>query len=441
MVVEGNKNKWCWGYREGVKSLQAKAKRAIMITTIVIILLNEEVINRVINRYIIKGQSAIIIIYSCKYRVLMGTLVFMITIHFKNPGIKVLRAHPSSPTPVPCSCPHLDNKKGEIVTARRQNAATPFIICPFLPSSRQLPGQRLPTTRALRVKIRPLAQADGAAAGTLAEVEVAVVGRGRVVDAAVVPDGEIIRIPPAQADLQVVVLDDEADEPVEEVARLVVAEPVDALHVVAHGEDGPPPRHRVRADHRVHGLEHVADVLGRAALRRVQGEPVGVGRVLEARLRVVRRQRVQEAPERLGDAVVHLVARGPERVFCRRRVLATDLGSKYAQSCAISVMGDGDMLRLTPARLGQLRQSQQRIVTRNRLERNVRVPQPLLALIFAILEKSVSEDFLVHPGRYHADLVVCSPVFAAGIVHGMDVQFRGCRLAGQLAQSLYEFLL
>lgn len=89
------------------------------------------------------------------------------------------------------------------------------------------------------------------------------------------------------------------------------------LHVVADGEHALPARHRVRAHDGVDGLEDLAHVLGRAPGRRVHREVVARGRLVEGRLRVVPRQRVEEAPQRLRDAVVELVARGPERVCSR----------------------------------------------------------------------------------------------------------------------------
>jgi hypothetical protein len=64
----------------------------------------------------------------------------------------------------------------------------------------------------------------------------------------------------------------------------------------------------------VDSLENVAYVLGRAALRRVQLEVVGVGSVLEPRLRVVRRQAVEEAAQGLRDTVIEFIAGSPEGV-------------------------------------------------------------------------------------------------------------------------------
>jgi hypothetical protein len=70
-------------------------------------------------------------------------------------------------------------------------------------------------------------------------VAVVVVGGG-VVHAPVVPDGQVVLAVPAVAELQVVVLRDELDEPVEEVVALGLAETVNLLGVVADCVDGLP---------------------------------------------------------------------------------------------------------------------------------------------------------------------------------------------------------
>lgn len=85
-----------------------------------------------------------------------------------------------------------------------------------------------------------------------------------MIRASIIPDGHVVHVLPPVAQLQVVVLADELHEPLQEVLRLGLVEAVDHLHVVADGVHALPARHRVRADDGVHGLEHLADVLGRA---------------------------------------------------------------------------------------------------------------------------------------------------------------------------------
>lgn len=135
-----------------------------------------------------------------------------------------------------------------------------------------------------------------------------------MVDGAVVPDGEVVEVLPAVADLEVVVLDDEVDEPVEEVARLVVGEALDALDVVADGEDALPARHGVRADDGVVRLEGFPYVLGGPAHAGEDLEAVVRGRLVEDGLRAVRGQALEELLHRGREAVVDFVAGGPEGV-------------------------------------------------------------------------------------------------------------------------------
>jgi hypothetical protein len=130
----------------------------------------------------------------------------------------------------------------------------------------------------------------------------------------VVPDSQVIHVLPAVPHLQVVVLDDKLHEPAQEVRRLLIAEAVDLLHVVADGEDGLPAGDGVRADDGVDGLEKLADVLGGAAFGRVDAEAVAVGGLVEAGLGVGGCEGVEEGSEGGRDAVVDLVAGSPEGV-------------------------------------------------------------------------------------------------------------------------------
>lgn len=91
------------------------------------------------------------------------------------------------------------------------------------------------------------------------------------------------------------------------------------------------------------------------------------------------------------------------------------------------------IVQLTSARLGQLRQPQQRIIARNRLKGDVRVPQALLALVFAIIEEPVGENLLGQAGRDHTDLIVLLLLITAGVVHWVDVKFGTRRLARKLS--------
>lgn len=111
-----------------------------------------------------------------------------------------------------------------------------------------------------------------------------------MVDGAVVPDGEVVDVLPAVAHLQVVVLDDQGDEPVQEALGLVVREPFDPLHVRAYREHALPARHRVRADNRVVRLQRLAHVLRSAPRPGEDLEPVVCRCRVEGWLCAVRRQ-------------------------------------------------------------------------------------------------------------------------------------------------------
>ena len=86
-----------------------------------------------------------------------------------------------------------------------------------------------------------------------------------MVDTAIIPDSYIVSILPAVADLKVMVVDKQADKPVEQAPRLERREAINALHMVADGENRFPTCDGVRADDRVGGLQVFADVLGGTA--------------------------------------------------------------------------------------------------------------------------------------------------------------------------------
>lgn len=175
--------------------------------------------------------------------------------------------------------------------------------------------KRLPPASTLRIKVRPLTQAYRPVALALAQALLKdVVGGGSMVHAPVIPDGDVIGVLPLVAHLQVVVLDNELHEPVEEVLALLLAQAVDALAVVTDGIDGLPAGDGVGADDGVDGLEDLAHVLRSAALAAVHAEAVTLGRLVEERLRVIRSQGVEEGAQGGRDALVELVARGPECV-------------------------------------------------------------------------------------------------------------------------------
>ena len=79
-------------------------------------------------------------------------------------------------------------------------------------------------------------------------------------------------------------LNDHLQEPVLQPAALVGRHVIDLRHVIAHGEEALPARHGVRPHHRMGRCQGRADVVGRAARRRVQFEALFAGYSWEAGL-------------------------------------------------------------------------------------------------------------------------------------------------------------
>ena len=112
------------------------------------------------------------------------------------------------------------------------------------------------------------------------------------------------------------VLNNQAHEPAQQMTALLLAQPINLLHVRSNREDALPASNGVSADHRVLGAEFVADVLGCAAGSWVDFEVVVLGYFVEAWLGVGGCERFEEFLVWLGDAVVYFVSGGPEGV-CR----------------------------------------------------------------------------------------------------------------------------
>ena len=178
-----------------------------------------------------------------------------------------------------------------------------------------------------------------------------------MVHAPVIPNSDIVGVLPLEAHLEVVVLDNKLSKPVEEMLALLLGQPIDALTVVADSIHRFPARDGVGTDDRVDGLEGLADVLGRATLATIYAEAVALGCLVEERLGVVGGQCVEEGAQRGRDAVVQLVAGGPERVT---------------------------------ARLGQLHQPQESVVGGDGFEGDVGMP-----LIFGALAAGADSNTLV----------------------------------------------
>lgn len=136
-----------------------------------------------------------------------------------------------------------------------------------------------------------------------------------MVDTPVIPDGEIIRVLPPVADLEIMVINQQPHEPREQRLALKLGDIVHLGHVLTDGKHRLPPGNGVGADDGVDSLEEIADVLGGAARLGVELEAVALGGLVEAGLRVGCSQGLEEALVGCGDAVVELVAGGPEGVY------------------------------------------------------------------------------------------------------------------------------
>ena len=110
----------------------------------------------------------------------------------------------------------------------------------------------------------------------------------------IIPNRKVILALPPQPNLQIMVIRNQINKPLQSMLALRLRQPIDLLHVVADGEDGFPARDGIGADHRVDGLEFGADVLGRAAWRAVQLESVVFGGFFEPGLRVCGAEAIEE---------------------------------------------------------------------------------------------------------------------------------------------------
>jgi hypothetical protein len=126
---------------------------------------------------------------------------------------------------------------------------------------------------------------------------------------------EIVLVLPAETDLQVVVVDNQADKPLFQVVTLFLRQPINLADVVADGEDTLPAGHGVRANDRVDGRQLVADILGAAPRLGVKLKLVFLGALVEDGLRICCVEGLKELLIWLGDTVIDFIAGGPEGVL------------------------------------------------------------------------------------------------------------------------------
>lgn len=125
---------------------------------------------------------------------------------------------------------------------------------------------------------------------------------------------DVILVLPLQADLQVVILVDQVKEPLQEVVALLLCHAIDISHMASNREDTLPPSDRVGAHDGVDCLELKSDVLRGATGLVVELEPAFLSDFLEVRLGEGPSQPLQEILVWFANAIVDLIARGPECV-------------------------------------------------------------------------------------------------------------------------------
>lgn len=175
----------------------------------------------------------------------------------------------------------------------------------------------------------------------------------------IIPNRQIILIAPLEPHRQIMVLVHQLIEPLQQPRAFRWSKLVDVLDVMPDWKDALPTCDWVRADYGMDGFELGADVQGVAARLLVEGEVAAGGGVVEAGLGEGGGQGFEEFLVGSGDAVVDLVAGGPECVcgwISERKKDFRDTG-----------------LSRTTTSSWELSQSQRRVVCRHRLETDVRV--------------------------------------------------------------------
>lgn len=110
------------------------------------------------------------------------------------------------------------------------------------------------------------------------------------------------------------ILVDQVHKPLQKMAALRIRQPVDVLGEPADWEDALPASDWVRADHRVHGLQVIANVLGRSTSIGVQAVSKLIRDLVEVVAAEGSLQAFEEPLVRLANPVIQLISRSPQRV-------------------------------------------------------------------------------------------------------------------------------
>lgn len=120
---------------------------------------------------------------------------------------------------------------------------------------------------------------------------------------------------PLESNLQIMVVIDKIQEPLQQMLALFVGHAIDVRDVSAHREDALPPSDGVRSDNGVDGLELTANILRSTARLFVELETLAFGNGAKVRLLKGCGESLEELLVRLADSIVDFVSRCPESIF------------------------------------------------------------------------------------------------------------------------------
>jgi hypothetical protein len=123
---------------------------------------------------------------------------------------------------------------------------------------------------------------------------------------------KVILVVPLEADLEVVVLSDHAEEFSKEVRALTLREAVNVLDVMAEGKDGLPSSDWVGANDWMLGGELGTNIQWRSTGRIIEFKFVVLGGLGEEWLSISCSKSVKELLVGWGEAVIDFISRGPE---------------------------------------------------------------------------------------------------------------------------------
>lgn len=128
-----------------------------------------------------------------------------------------------------------------------------------------------------------------------------------MINTSIIPNREIVRILPPMPDLQIMVLDNQLNEPVQGPLALFLGQSIDLLDVVSYSKYRFPASDWVGANHGMDSLQVCADVLGSTAGFGVELKTVLFGAETEAGLCVGGCEAFEELLVWLGETIVKFI--------------------------------------------------------------------------------------------------------------------------------------